>query len=118
MLRWVRRPLMAIETWWQESDRDMSLLRAGIHGHVTVADIVLYQFLEFTKDCYGVDMTDGSQEQVKDVYGRDVVERFPKLAEFFEVFRGRESAVRDEQSGELPGSGPLKAMQTWAEGVL
>ena len=64
MLGWVRRSLMAIETLWQDSNRDMSFLKKSVFGHVTLADIVLYQFLEFTKDCYGVDMTIGSGEKV------------------------------------------------------
>ena len=55
---------MAIETLWQDSNRDMSFLKKSVFGHVTLADIVLYQFLEFTKDCYGVDMTIGSGEKV------------------------------------------------------
>lgn len=118
MLRWVRRSLMAIEIWWQESDRDMSVLANGVHGHVTMADIVLYQFLEFTKDCYGVDMAIGSGERVRDVYGRETVEKFPKLMEFFQVFGARESAVRYEHRGEVPSDAPRKAMQTWADGVL
>lgn len=118
MLRWVRRALMAIETWWQESDRDMSVLAKGVYGHVTMADIVLYQFLEFTKDCYGVDMTVGSGETVRDVYGREVVEKFPKLTEFYKVFSTKVSAVRHEDRGEVPSEAPRKAMQTWAEGVL
>ncbi len=118
MLRWVRRPLMAIEAAWQESQRDMSLLREGTDGHVTVGDIVLYQFLEFTKDCYGVDMTVGSKERTSDVYGRAMDERFPKLLEFFEAFSGRESAVRHAEIGEVAGEKPSKAMQTWAGGIL
>ena len=118
MLRWVRRSLMAIETWWQEGDRDMSLLSKGSNGHVTLADIVLYQFLEFTNDCYGVDMTVGSGEEVRDVYGREVVEMFPKLFEFYEAFSTRDSAKRDGSKGEMASGAPLKIMQAWAEGVL
>ncbi|KAK5163913.1 uncharacterized protein LTR77_010308 [Saxophila tyrrhenica] len=30
MLRWVRRPLLAIEKWWQESDRDVCFSEPGI----------------------------------------------------------------------------------------
>jgi hypothetical protein len=56
-----------------------------INGMVTMADIVLYQFFEFTVDCYGIDVTElhlDSQGEVKDVYGRLVVYAFPKLKEF------------------------------------
>lgn len=117
MLRWVRRSLMAIETWWQETGRDMSVLRNGSDGDVSIADIVLFQFLEFTLDCYGVDMTVGSGEIVKDVYGREVREEFTKLKEFFEAFRTRDSAKRDADKGEVASEGPMKAMQTWEEGI-
>ena len=118
MLRWVRRSLMAIETLWQESDRDMSLINRGNEGDVSIADIVLYQFLEFTKDCYGVDMTVGSGKQVKDVYDRDVVERFPKLSEFLKAFSARKSGQRDGSAGEVAGEVILSSMQSWAEGIL
>jgi hypothetical protein len=118
MLRWIRRPLKVIDNWWQEDDRDMSLLRKGSDDHVTIADVVLYQFLEFTKDCYGVDMTKGSGAKVSDVYGRDILEHFPKLEGFYEAFSTRDSAKRCPNAGEVPGEKPAKAMQTWAEGVF
>ncbi|KAF2481610.1 hypothetical protein BDY17DRAFT_325134 [Neohortaea acidophila] len=118
MLRWVRRSLMTIEKWWQAAERDMSLLRQGVDGHVTLADIVLYQFLEFTRDCYGVDMTLGSGEKVRDVYGREVVETFPKLREFFEAFGTRESARRIVDEGDVPPEWALKNMLVWADGAL
>ena len=118
MLRWVRRSLLAIETWWQESDRDMSVLIKGVFGNVTMADVVLYQFLEFTKDCYDVDMTIGSGETVRDVYGREVIEKFPKLTEFYQAFSTRDSTIRYVDQGEVASEGPRKAMQTWAPGVL
>lgn len=118
MLRWERRSLMALETWWQEQDRDMSLLRQGVQGHVTLADIVLYQFLDFTKQEYGVDMTVGSGAKVRDVYGRELIEKFPKLGEFYEAFNTRESARRNELAGEFAAEKVAKRMQTWVEGVL
>ncbi|OBT68123.1 hypothetical protein VE03_01448 [Pseudogymnoascus sp. 23342-1-I1] len=118
MIRWVRRPLGAIELLWK--DRDFSSLRQGGGGDQgpTIAEIVLYQFLEFTVDCYGKDMTRGSLEVVKDVYGRDFVESFPKVGEFYEAFRTRESARRDPGAGEVAEEAVLKKMQTWAEGVV
>jgi hypothetical protein len=42
------------ELW---KDRDFSSLRQGQGAQVTITEIVLYQFLEFTNDFYGVDMT-------------------------------------------------------------
>jgi hypothetical protein len=81
-----------------------------------LAEIVLYQFLEFTNDCYGRDMTQGSVQKVKDVYGREVVDTYPKLAEFYEAFKTRDSARRDRAAGEEPPESALKNMMTWHEG--
>jgi len=114
MLRWVRRSLAAIETCWKDRN-DISSLRRGGGGRVSMADIVLYQFLEFTVDCYGVDMTRGSGEIVKDVYGRDVREEFPKLSEFYVAFKTRDSAVRDALAGEVASPQVLEKMKTWFE---
>jgi hypothetical protein len=72
MIKWVHRPLAIIESWWK--DRDFSFLHQGQGGHVTIAEVVLYQFLEFTKDCYRVDISQGSGHTIKDVYGMEVVE--------------------------------------------
>jgi glutathione S-transferase len=114
MLRWVRRSLMAIETCWKDRT-DISSLRRGGDGRVNMADIVLYQFLEFTDDCYGVDMTRGSGERVTDVYGREVLEAFPRLSEFYEAFKTRDSAVRDVLAGEVASPQVLEKMKTWFE---
>ena len=116
MIRWVYRALATIESWW--ADRDFSSLRRGANGQVSMAEVVLYQFLDFTKDCYGVDITQGSGQTVKDVYGREVVERYTKVREFYEAFRTRDSARRDAAAGEVPPEAALKLMTTWAEGVL
>ncbi|KFX92758.1 hypothetical protein O988_07136 [Pseudogymnoascus sp. VKM F-3808] len=114
MIRWVRRPLGTIEGLFK--GRDFSSLRQGGTQGPTIAEIVLYQFLEFTIDCYGKDMTQGSSEVVKDVYGRDVVEAFPKLGEFYAAFKTRDSAKRDPTTGEVASEAVLKKMQTWADG--
>jgi glutathione S-transferase len=116
MIRWVHRPLAIIESWWK--DRDFSSLHQGQGGHVTIAEVVLYQFLEFTKDCYGVDMSHGSGHTVKDVYGREVVERYTKIAEFYDAFKTRDSARRNAEAGEVPAEATLHKMHTWAEGSL
>lgn len=116
MLRWVHRPLLTIEGWWK--DRDFSNLRTGSDSGPSMAEILLYQFLEFTKDCYGRDITRGSGQTVKDVYGREVVEKYDKLNEFYEAFRERDSAKRDEAAGEVPSEAVLKKMSTWAEGSI
>lgn len=115
MLRWERRALLAIETFLSERTTASAKL---LTGPATIAEIVLYQFLEFTKDCYSVDMTIGSGEMVMDVYGREVKEDFHQLREFFLVFRKRESARRALDAGEVPGAAPAKAMGTWADDVL
>ena len=36
-------------------------------------------------------MTIGSGETVRDVYGREVREEFPKLVEFYQAFKTRDS---------------------------
>jgi glutathione S-transferase len=113
-LRWVRRALLAVETWWKE--RDVSALKQGGVGKVLISDIVMYEFLEFVSMDYGKDLTVGSGQIVKDPYGRDVQESFDKLKEFFQTFGGRDSVKRVE-SYEWPSEGPKNAMQTWAEGI-
>ena len=110
MLRWIQRSLATIEGWW--CDRDFSELRKGGNYSPTIAEIVLFQFLEFTKDCYGRDMTQGSGSQLRDVYDRVVVESYPKLGEFFAAFKTRDSACRDGPM-EVASSEFLKLMQTW-----
>ena len=57
-------------------------------------------------------MTKGSGNTVKDVYGREVDEKYEKLNEFYLAFKVRESAKRDEAAGEVPGEAVLK-MSTW-----
>lgn len=114
MLRWERRAVLAIETYLSERATPPKQPSEP----VTIAEIVLYQFLEFVKDCYGVDMTVGSGEMVKDVYGREVKEEFPLLRQFYLAFAQRESAKRNPEAGDVPGPAPAKAMGTWAEGVL
>ncbi|EON63548.1 hypothetical protein W97_02776 [Coniosporium apollinis CBS 100218] len=117
MARWVYRSLATIESWWQEEDRDMARLRQGGGGDVTVAEIVLYQFLEFVGDCYGRDMT-REGEVGKDVYGREGTGGFSKIGEFLEAFGTRESARRDSEAGEIASEEVLSKMRTWAEGSL
>ncbi|KAF4957859.1 hypothetical protein FSARC_11155 [Fusarium sarcochroum] len=113
MMRWLHRTLATIEGWFQ--DRDFSGLRQGGDQGPNIAEIVLYQFLEFTKDCYGKDMTMGSGEKALDVYGRtEASAEFPKLAEFYDAFKTRTSAIRDVSAGDVAGEKALKAMQTWS----
>ncbi|UKZ64208.1 uncharacterized protein TrAtP1_005429 [Trichoderma atroviride] len=122
MLRWVRRSLMTIEEAYK--DRDMAPPiqserdESATGSSVNLADIVLYQFLEFTVDCYGVDMTQGSGKIVKDVYGRYVLEKFPKLEEFYNAFKTRKSVIRDVEQGEVPPSAVLEKMRNWHKGSL
>ena len=61
-------------------------------------------------------MTKGSGETIKDVYGRDVIDEYKKIREFYQSFRTRESARRDEAAGEVPASDALVMMTRWAEG--
>jgi hypothetical protein len=99
MLRWIYRPLNTIEEWFK--NRDFTPLRKGGSERPTMAEIVLYQFLEFTKDCNGKDMTQGSGEVVKDVYGREVVGKYTKLGEFYGAFKTRGSTIRDSGGGKM-----------------
>lgn len=114
MLRWIHRALVTIEAWFQ--DRDLS----SPARKVTMGEIVLYQFLEFTRDCYGIDMTKSvnSGKEITDVYGRPVVLQYPKLKEFYDAFSARPSARRDPDAGEVPSDEFLRRMTTWAEGVF
>ncbi|CZR68725.1 uncharacterized protein PAC_18624 [Phialocephala subalpina] len=73
MLRWVHRGLWTVGTYLK--DTDFSHLEEEGRGPST-AETVLYQFLEFVGDCYGVDLTLGSGGMVKDVYGRMVEEKY------------------------------------------
>lgn len=115
-LRWERRALMTIERYLK--DRDMSLLKNDQIGYVHLGDIVLYNFLEFVHECYGVDITIGSGEDVTDVYGRQVREEFQKLAEFYQAFKTRESARMLAERGDVAPELVKKNMSKWHDGVL
>lgn len=111
MTRWLHRTLAAIENWFQDAEMSSHTAR----GETTIAEIVLYQFLEFTKDYYGKDMSLGTGESVvKDVYGRDAVQQFPRLHEFYNAFSRRDSARRDPAVGEVPSEEVLAKMTLWA----
>lgn len=58
-------------------------------------------------------MAKGSGNTVKYVYGREVVEKYEKLTEFYLALRARESAERDEAAGEVPGEAAFRNMSTW-----
>lgn len=66
MIRWIHRTLATIELYFKgrdfsglKRDGDNRVLEGSKEGP-NIAEIILYQFLEFTKDCYGIDMTVGS----------------------------------------------------------
>lgn len=105
MVRWVHRSLATIEGWWK--DRYFSHLCRESTSGPSMAEIVLYQFLEFIEGCYGRDMTEGLGATVKDVCGREVVEKYEKLAEFYNTFKARDSAKRDEAAGKVPFGGSI-----------
>lgn len=130
MLRWVYRAMGTIERWWVEEGREFGYLREGVEGGgeagttgsgvggPTVAEIVLYGFLEFARDCYGVDLT-AVVVKGKDVYGRDEGERgFVQLGEFLKAMDTRASVRTDADLGEVASEVVARRMQTWAEGVL
>ncbi|RVX74524.1 hypothetical protein B0A52_01650 [Exophiala mesophila] len=116
MMKWVKRSLQTIEQWW--NDRDMQILRIGGGGQVNLGDILLFQFLQFTKEDYGVDMTKGTKTVVKDAYDREVLDDYPKLAEFYEAFGSRDSAMLDGDRGDVAPESVSKVMKTWWEGSL
>lgn len=116
MMAWVKRSLQTVEQWWK--DRDMQVLRKGGGGQVNLGDILMFQFLQFTKDNYGVDMTKGTRMVVKDAYNREVLDDYPKLAEFYEAFESRDSAVLNGNRGDLAPDNASQAMKTWWDGSL
>ncbi|KAL2851092.1 hypothetical protein BJY01DRAFT_261124 [Aspergillus pseudoustus] len=132
MLGWTRRNLLAIEKWFEENGYDSAGLRwasdddigsSAEQGgqerrQVTIAEIVLFQFFDFTKDCYGIDMTLSSGKTVTDVYGREVLESYPRLKKFYEQFLTRPSAKRHADLGEVPHEGWVRSMTDWSEGIF
>lgn len=145
MFRWVSRVLAAVDRY---IGVDISAeAEAEVEGeaatatrppdalahedtHVSVADIVLYQFLDFVHQCYRVDVTAGrsrgqaqgqGQEQddwVKVVYGRPVHEVYPNLATFYAAFSKRRSGRREGgEVGEVPSEDVLAKMRFWYEEV-
>lgn len=115
MVKWTLRTLTTVERWWVEEDCDVDALKAGGDGKVTIADIVLYQCIEFVRTCYGVDLLVGSGEKYMDVYGREQEEKFEKLNAFMNAMDTRESVVR--KGREVPGSLALGNMTKWIDGV-
>lgn len=117
MSKWTKRSLTAVERWWHEEGRDVESLKEGGKELVTMADIVLYQFLDFVQTCYGVNLLVSTGDNSKDVYGRKQEEGFGKLTAFMKAMNTRSSVLRRKEEGELPGLTPLKAMTTWVDGV-
>ncbi|KAL4926901.1 uncharacterized protein BDV17DRAFT_138047 [Aspergillus undulatus] len=134
MLGWTHRNLLAIENWFDEHGYSSASLKwdgndkgndnddndnCCHHGRqATIAEIVLFQFFEFTKDCYGIDMTQSSGKKVIDVYGREVVESYPRLERFYEDFSTRPSAKRHAELGDVPHERWAKKMTDWSEGIF
>ncbi|PYH93989.1 hypothetical protein BO71DRAFT_242563 [Aspergillus ellipticus CBS 707.79] len=123
MLQWVHRGLASVERWMEENGcSSVGLLWDDATGSgarkVTIAEVVLFQFFEFTKDCYGVDMTLSSGKQTLDVYGREIVQAYPRLKEFNEAFLTRPSARRDPELGEVPHEKWVKLMTDWSAGIF
>lgn len=116
MLRWVHRTLANVDRLLGE--RDLDVLKHDEAGTASIADIVLFHFMDFIDVCYGVDLTQGSGQTTTDVYGRIVKEEYINLRKFYENFKDRDSARRNTEIGEYPGEMALKAMSTWYDGVL
>ncbi|KAJ5833537.1 hypothetical protein N7474_001848 [Penicillium riverlandense] len=120
MLQWLKRGLLSVERWMDENEYspDSLIWEASGSRKATIAEIVLFQFFEFTKDCYGIDMTLSSGKQTLDVYGREVVEAYPQLNRFYEVFLSRPSARRNPELGEVPHADWIKKMTEWSPGIF
>ncbi|KAL2794809.1 hypothetical protein BJX66DRAFT_303187 [Aspergillus keveii] len=130
MLGWTRRSLLAIENWFEENGYSSADPRweenkngNGDEPHsgkrqATIAEIVLFQFFDFTHDCYGIDMTRSSGKKVTDVYGREVLESYPRLESFYKDFLTRPSARRDAELGDVPHESWVKSMTDWSEGIF
>jgi len=113
MLGWVQRTLSTVDRLL--IDRDLEYLKDDEQS-VTVADIVLFGFLEFVDDCYGVDVTVGSGRERTDVYGRAVREDYSRLRECYRSFKGRKSTMR-HGSGETASEEVLERMRAWHDGI-
>lgn len=114
MLRWVHRTLGSVDKLL--GGRDLACFGRD-EDPVSVADIVLFGFLEFVDYCYGVDITKGSGEEKVDVYGKTMKEEYQRMREFYEGFKGRASARRDGD-GEVASEEVLAMMRSWHEGVF
>ncbi|KAK5952221.1 hypothetical protein OHC33_006694 [Knufia fluminis] len=113
MLRWVQRTLSNVDRLLV--DRDLEYL-GDDERSVTVADVVLFGFLEFVDYCYGVDVTVGSEREWTGVYGRAVREDYPRLREVYGSFKGRKGAMR-HGSGEIASEEVLERMRAWYDGI-
>lgn len=114
MFRWVARILSSVNSYL--ADRDLEALKDE-EIRVSVADIVLFQFLEFVDYCYSIDVTTGTGEVKTDVYGRSVEEKYENLESFYGGFRARKCARREEDLGEFASDDVLEKMRFWHEGV-
>jgi hypothetical protein len=126
MLGWTRRSLLAIENWFEENGYSSEGLRweddsdkqSEGKRQATIAEIVLFQFFDFTHDCYGIDMTRSSGKKVADVYDREVLESYPRLERFYKDFSTRPSARRYAELGDMPHESWVKSMTDWSEGIF
>ncbi|KAI9933651.1 hypothetical protein ASPWEDRAFT_620702 [Aspergillus wentii DTO 134E9] len=122
MLRWTQRNILSVERWLDENEYCADGLRhgegEGEQRMATIAEIILFQFFDFTKDCYGIDMTQSSGRTTTDVYGRETVEEYPRLKSFYDAFMTRPSARRHVELGDVPREEWVKAMTDWSPGVF
>ncbi|KAI4215112.1 MAG: hypothetical protein LQ351_002427, partial [Letrouitia transgressa] len=115
-LRWIHRNLAAIEEHFSRNSRDFSHLIPAQNAHATLAEIVLYSFLEFVEEIYGLDLTQGSGEVVSDVYGRETKQVYPKLKDFYRSFKARDSAKLKVASGDVATDAIKAGGRSWHEG--
>lgn len=113
-LQWVHRHLANTETVLARYRPDFEVLKDE-SVKPSIAEIVLYQFCEFTEEVYGVDVTEGNtkNEGGLDVYGRQALEGYPCLRALYKAMRCRESTRLDEGERECASKVIKAGGRTW-----
>lgn len=63
-------------------------------------------------------MIQGSGNIVKDIYSRDVIEKYTRIKDFYEAFRVRESITRDPTAGKIASKKVIERIMNWVGGVF
>ena len=125
-LKWVHRELAGIERHLEPSN-GMDTYAGGFKERLadggagpSFGDVALFSFLELVDDLYACfeELTMGKGEG-KDAYGRNVerVGWYPRVRDFYGIFRERESVRREASTGEEVSAVLREKAGTWADGV-